>query len=772
MLFVDGAVNLTAALPPFQTGTSTTIQDKPPALPDPPSLFWPTDGSNTCTAAPTFFWSRVREAAWYQIEVDDSSDFGSPSIAQTTTNTTYTPGEDLAIDTYYWHVRASNAEQDGAWSEVWSFTVLPPLAQPSLIAPSDGSQTCDLTPSLEWSPVSGASSYRIQVDDNSDLSSPLVNATVEDTTYTSGTEWAPGTYYWRVQAVDTCGGGVWSQINRMILLPLPSTPTGLSPAEGSIIHDRTPTFTWNDVENVISYRFQIDDSDRLDTPFIDETTIITSYTPTSALLDGTYYWRVRASNVCGSGAWADTQDITLLNLPPIANDDRLEVAEDTVDSILNVLANDSDGNQDTLRIVDTTQPDHGYVEIAEAGAHLLYSPEPNYYGPDSLRYGLDDGNGGSSTASVEITVVGINDPPDTQDDSVLTDEDTPVVIDVLANDQDVDGNLDTSTVQSIGLPAHGSTYIDSTTGAITYTPTLNWNGNERFAYRVCDDGTPLPPKCETAAVDVTVKAVNDPPIADAGLDQTVETYALVTLDGSRSHDPDGDSSLTYLWIQSDGPPVQLSNGAIISPTFTAPHDPCVIAFKLFVIDSHDTISVTPDQIVITVQKPPIFHSYLSTIMRSYTVAPDLVVQSITATTDDVGLTIANQGNAPVSSEFYVDVYIDPRSAPTVVNQTWDQLGSQGLVWAVTRDALPALQPGGSLNLVIGDAYYVDELSGFSGGLAHGTAIYAQVDSFNPDTTSGNVLEGHEMIGGAYNNITGPVYSTATTAGSQGKVKSP
>jgi hypothetical protein len=115
----------------------------------------------------------------------------------------------------------------------------------------------------------------------------------------------------------------------------------------------------------------------------------------------------------------------------------------------------------------------------------------------------------------------------------------------------------------------------------------------------------------------------------------------------------------------------------------------------------------------------------------------------------------------VVEEFWVDVYIDPHTPPTVVNQTWDQLGSQGLVWAVLSDALPNLVPGGTITLSVGDAYYQAEYSQVSWPLPVGTDVYAQVDSLNLDTTYGAVEETHEIVGERYNNIVGPVFSTAS-----------
>jgi hypothetical protein len=129
-----------------------------------------------------------------------------------------------------------------------------------------------------------------------------------------------------------------------------------------------------------------------------------------------------------------------------------------------------------------------------------------------------------------------------------------------------------------------------------------------------------------------------------------------------------------------------------------------------------------------------------------------VVDRIVATRNNVQVVIKNQGDRPVADEFWVDVYINPTTAPTGVNQTWRMLGTQGLVWGVTAPALPSLQPGGVLTLTVGDKYYWPSESNMSWPLNAGTLVYAQADSANANTTYGAVLENHEIIGGEYNNI--------------------
>jgi hypothetical protein len=760
LLLCCSAGKYSAALPPAERRAPSALQARPPTLPDPPTLLSPIDGSNTCGFRPLFTWSRVKKAAWYHVQVDDGPGFDSPDVDRTTTDTSLMPESDLGPLTYHWRVRAASADVTGTWSAAWTVTLLPFPTDTTLLSPADGSRTCDTTPTLDWTPANDATSYQVQVDSNPSFDKPEVDAIAAGPGYTLETALAPGAYFWRVRASNACGDGPWSPTFALTVLSIPPVPLLLTPDNNSSTLDRTPTLTWESTGEAPWQYIQIDDSESLNSPLINEWVPSTAFTPSDALSNGTYYWRVQASNTCGSSEWSDHWSFGVSNQAPAANDDRLTVDEDSGDNTLDVLANDTDANEDSIRIVAVTDPTLGTVAIVDSGTRLQYRPDPDAFGWDHFEYTIDDDNGGTNTAGVDIDVVGVNDPPDAQNDLAVTDEDTPITVDVLANDRDVDGQLDALTVQVVAGPANGSARVHATNGTITYSPALNWNGGDSLVYLACDDGTPLPPRCDTAVVEITVRSVNDPPIADAGPDQVVPTSATVALDGTRSYDPDGDLSLRHFWTQSSGPPVQLSSTIVPTPTFTAPEEPGMLAFKLFVIDSQGALCPQPAQVSITVIRLPVFRTYLPLFAHKHATAPDLIVQSITAARNNVRLVILNQGNAPVHGEFFVDAYINPRAAPTAVNQTWDKLGSQGLVWAITQDVLWRLAPGGALTLNVNDAHYVRELSSFSGSLPVGTVVYAQVDSYNPKTTYGNVLEEHEITGGAYNNIRGPVYSTA------------
>jgi uncharacterized repeat protein (TIGR01451 family) len=143
--------------------------------------------------------------------------------------------------------------------------------------------------------------------------------------------------------------------------------------------------------------------------------------------------------------------------------------------------------------------------------------------------------------------------------------------------------------------------------------------------------------------------------------------------------------------------------------------------------------------------------YLPLVTRNHVTAPDLVVEVI-QTCGTPGVVIANRGTAPATDPFWVDLYINPDPAPEAVNEVWQDLGDEGLVWGVTE----ALAVNETLTLTLNGPYYSETYSQFAGDLPAGTTLYAQVDSAALGRTHGGVQELHEIQGTAYNNILGPV----------------
>lgn len=246
-------------------------------------------------------------------------------------------------------------------------------------------------------------------------------------------------------------------------------------------------------------------------------------------------------------AKASTSPITVtvqpVNDPPAALDDTAATTED-MQVLVDVLANDSDvdGNLVEASVAVTAPPQHGTATVNTATGAITYVPAQNYNGNDAFTYSVtDDGfptPALSSEASVLVAVGAVNDTVTALDDSVETNEDTPVTVDVLANDADLDGELEAGTVAVTVPPQHGAFSVNPSTGAITYTPAEHFNGVDTLTYVVSDNGTPVPESFDTAVVTIDVNAINDAPVLTAPVELEGFQDTTLTIPGVSVEDVD------------------------------------------------------------------------------------------------------------------------------------------------------------------------------------------------------------------------------------------
>ncbi|MCP4702401.1 MAG: tandem-95 repeat protein [Gammaproteobacteria bacterium] len=176
-------------------------------------------------------------------------------------------------------------------------------------------------------------------------------------------------------------------------------------------------------------------------------------------------------------------------LPQIAGD---ALSVSSSNAVLDVLANDSDPDGDALSIIGVTQPRNG--SVINNGNNLSYMAAAGFMGADSFTYTASDGNGGDGTATVNVTVLAINEPPQANNDTAVVRGGVPVNIDVLANDFDPEG--DSLTITELSQPAYGSVAVEGT--SVRYTPNSVF-GIDTFTYTVSDGHG------NTAAASVTVR---------------------------------------------------------------------------------------------------------------------------------------------------------------------------------------------------------------------------------------------------------------------------
>jgi len=131
-----------------------------------------------------------------------------------------------------------------------------------------------------------------------------------------------------------------------------------------------------------------------------------------------------------------------VNTAPVATlDGTFTVAEDTVltvDAAHGVLANDSDANSDALSAVLGQGPTYGTL-VLNADGSFVYTAGADYNGGDSFTYTAHDAFGGvSGVVTVLLGVEAVNDAPVGAADTASVAEDASILVDVLANDHDVD----------------------------------------------------------------------------------------------------------------------------------------------------------------------------------------------------------------------------------------------------------------------------------------------------------------------------------------------
>ncbi len=255
---------------------------------------------------------------------------------------------------------------------------------------------------------------------------------------------------------------------------------------------------------------------------------VVTYTPDISFVGvDTFTYTVNDNDGLVSNSATVTVTVTEANADPIAVDDTAITLENTSVSIP-VTANDfdPDGAIDETSVAIASPPANGLTVVSVDGntgqAIVTYTPNISFVGIDTFTYTVQDLQGAiSNQATVTVTVNEANQPPIAVDDLATTNEDVPVVINVLTNDSDPDGSLDITSVAVIGGPSNGATSVNAVTGEVTYTPNLNFNGTDVFTYTVIDDQGAL---SNPATVTVTINAVNDPPVAnDDNVTAVIET---------------------------------------------------------------------------------------------------------------------------------------------------------------------------------------------------------------------------------------------------------
>ncbi|MDB4683970.1 Ig-like domain-containing protein [bacterium] len=165
-----------------------------------------------------------------------------------------------------------------------------------------------------------------------------------------------------------------------------------------------------------------------------------------------------------------------VNDKPVVSGQSVSIKEDETVSIT---LEGSDEDKDDLNFTVLSQPKNG--TLSGSAPILSYSPNENYSGSDSFSYKANDGAADSNTATVKITVNGVNDKPEVANQSVDVDEDGSVSIKLSGSDEEGD----TLSFTVLSQPKNG-TLTEWLGGNLTYSPKANFNGEDSFTYKAND----------------------------------------------------------------------------------------------------------------------------------------------------------------------------------------------------------------------------------------------------------------------------------------------
>ncbi len=312
-------------------------------------------------------------------------------------------------------------------------------------------------------------------------------------------------------------------------------------------------------------------------------------------------YRVNDNVGTTSNTVAITVTVTPVNDAAVIGNDNPNTAEDSPVTF-NVTNNDTDvdGTVDdatvdldvaTIGIQNSFTTAEGSWTVNSSG-DVTFTPVLNFNGPVSLSYTVNDNNGATSNpGTISVNVNSINDVPVAVADNISTNEDTSATFNITANDTDVDGTIDGSSVdldpitigvQSTVFVPQGTFYVDGA-GNVTFTPATNFNGNSSVTYTVRDSDGGI---SNAITISLTVNAVNDAPTVSDDTDTATQGLASSGNVLTGDADPDG-TLLTVNTVPVSGP----ANGTIVinpNGSYTYESDPSFTGTDIIVIRTCDS----------------------------------------------------------------------------------------------------------------------------------------------------------------------------------------
>jgi hypothetical protein len=279
-----------------------------------PTLVAPTDSSDVA-GNPVLTWTPVTGAAKYRVQVSQSASFSPIAYSVDTLNTSATPAAELANGNFYWRVAATDGSSGvGPYSPLGTFTKVSGSA-PVVLEPSNGRvfEYPSETPVLQWEPLPGAKSYKVEIDDEDAFIGATTITTPNTAVSVISTLVYDKTYYWRVSATTNANLPTAASDARIFSVTWPVTvgrPVLTSPADTTASSIDDVVLTWSPVDGAKNYLLDVSPNPDFTNNLIEDKTVVrgTQYSPTDSYPNGAYYWRVRPVDTLDrQGPWSLTR---------------------------------------------------------------------------------------------------------------------------------------------------------------------------------------------------------------------------------------------------------------------------------------------------------------------------------------------------------------------------------------------------------------------------------------------------------------------------------
>ena len=279
-----------------------------------PVQITPLNNATNLPRSLTIKWHPVAGAETYRLQVSTDSTFAGSlllddSIHVDTTAALPTLGEHIQ---YFWRVRAQTESVSGVYSPAWRFRTA--LGIPGLAQPADKALNLPISVSLTWHPVGNATGYHLQMATSASLDSGIVvnDSLIVDTTRVMSGLLYNTQYYWRVKGRTLSGSGEFSPAWWFRTVQVqPSKPELSHPLSNSALNTNVIAFVWRKATpDVVRYWHELSTDSIFFIKTMDSTLTDTTYLRTG-IPNGTYWWRVRANNSAGWGAFSDVRKFSV-----------------------------------------------------------------------------------------------------------------------------------------------------------------------------------------------------------------------------------------------------------------------------------------------------------------------------------------------------------------------------------------------------------------------------------------------------------------------------